>query len=314
MARNDIEKERSVGRKIWIMILVLGLLFIFSVLIAVFFNTGDDTSTGYNTAIIPITGEITTDSSTGLFTSETVGSTEVIAQIERAKNDPNVKAVIFEINSPGGSPVATDEISQEIKTLHENNITTVAWIREEGASGAYWIASSTGHIVANRMSIVGSIGVIGSYLEWYGLMKDYNVTYERLVSGEYKDTGTPYRPLSSAEEIKLQGELDKLHEYFIESVAENRNMSIDSVKKLATGEIFLGVEGKSNGLVDELGGKPEAIAYVEKQLNTTVVTKDFVKEKSLIESLASAMNKNSYYMGEGIASNFVKDQGLKITT
>jgi len=305
-------------RKIWTMVKILIVLFIFAVLIAAFFNNNDDVVTGYNTAIIPIKGEITTESSAGssplLPSSDVASSPEVIANIEKAKADPNIKAVIFEIDSPGGSPVATDEISQEIKSLHENNITTVAWIRETGASGAYWIASSTDHIVANRMSVVGSIGVIGSYIEWYGLMKDYNVTYKRLVSGEYKDTGTPYRPMTPSEDVMIQSKLDKLHEYFIQSVSDNRHMNYSSVKVLATGEIFLGVEAKDNGLIDELGGKAEAIKYIEDKKDITVTTKEFVKSRSFIESLAFAMNRNSYYIGQGIASGLVKDDGLKITT
>ena len=74
------------------------------------------------------------------------------------------------------------------------------------------------------------------------------------------------------------------------------------------------MEGKDNGLIDELGGKQEAIGYIEKKLNTTVTTKEFVKEKSFFESLANAMNKNSFFIGQGISSGLVKDTGLKITT
>ena len=164
------------------------------------------------------------------------------------------------------------------------------------------------------MSIVGSIGVIGSYIEWYGLMNKYNVTYERLVSGEYKDTGTPYRPLSSYEESMLQSKLDKLHEIFIEAVAENRNMSIENVTALANGEIYLGIEAKDNGLIDELGSKEEVIKYLENNLNITVQTKEFSSKKTFLESLMSAMNKNSFYIGRGISSGLVQDNGLKITT
>jgi len=301
-------------RKIWMMVKILIIVFIFAALIALFFSGDQESITGYNTAIIPIKGEITSEGSSGLFASDVASSPDIIDSIEKAKSDPNIKAVIFEINSPGGSPVATDEISQEIKSLNDNNITTVAWIRETGASGAYWIASSTNHIVANRMSVVGSIGVIGSYIEWYGLMKDYNVTYKRLVSGEYKDAGTPYRPMTPTEDAMIQSKLDKLHEYFIQAVADNRHMKYDDVKKLATGEIFLGVEAKDNGLVDELGSRNEAINYVEKQINTTVTTKEFAKSKSFIESLTGMMSRNSYYIGQGIASGLVKDEGLKITT
>ena len=164
------------------------------------------------------------------------------------------------------------------------------------------------------MSIVGSIGVYGSYLEWYGLMKDYNVTYRRLVSGEYKDTGVPYRPLSSAEENMLQIKLDKLHEYFISAVAQNRNMSAEDVRKLATGEIFLGTEAKDNGLIDELGGKQQTIDYLESKLNITITTKEFSKEKGFLESLITSMNKNSFFIGQGIGSSMLQQGGLKIST
>jgi protease-4 len=297
------------------MIAILAILFFTSIIISFFIGFGpEQDNSNYNTAIIPIKGTIVTESSGGLFSSQEASSTDVVALIEKAKKDPNVKAIIFEINSPGGSPVATDEISQEIKSLTKNNITTTAWIREEGASGAYWIASSTEHIVANKMSIVGSIGVIGSYIEWYGLMNRYNVTYNRLVSGEYKDTGVPYRPMTTQEESYIQAKLDKLHEFFIEQVASNRNMSVEKVRSLADGSIYLGVEAKDNGLIDSLGGEQEAIDYIGQKLNITVTTKEFSKQKSLIESFFSAINQNSFYMGKGISSGLVQEQGMKITT
>jgi protease-4 len=314
MTGQDKNWDDDKKRKIWTMVKILIILLIFSAIIAAFFNTNDDVLVGYNTAIIPIKGVITTEDGLGFFDSDTASSVDIIKNIKKAENDPSIDAIIFEINSPGGSPVATDEISQAIKSLKEKNITTVAWIRESGASGAYWIASSTEYIVANRMSVVGSIGVYGSYLELYGLLNRYNVTYQRLVAGEYKDTGTPYRPLSSAEESMIQEKLEKIHTYFIGSVAENRNMSYDNVKKLATGEIFLGVEAEANGLIDELGGKAEAIKYIEDKQGITVVTKEFMREKSFIESLTTAMNKNSYYIGKGISSGITGDSSVKITT
>lgn len=303
-------KNEEPKKKYVVMFMILIALALFSMIIALFFSINDAEVIDYNTAIIPIKGAIVGDSQ-GFFSDDMTDSGEVIKNIEHASADPKVKAIIFEINSPGGSPVATDEISQAIKS---SNKTTVAWIRETGASGAYWIATSTDHIVANRMSIVGSIGVYGSYVELYGLMNKYNVTYKRLVSGEYKDSGTPLRPLSGYEESVIQEKLDKLHEFFIEEVAENRNMSNDKVRNLANGEIYLGIEGKDNGLVDELGSKAEAIAYIENKLNITVKTKGFSTKKSFIDALFSALNKNSFYIGKGISSGIVQEQGLRITT
>ena len=86
------------------------------------------------------------------------------------EENKDIKAIVLEINSPGGSAVASDEIASAVK---KSNKPTVAVIREAGASGGYWIASSTDHIIANRMSITGSIGVISSYLEFSGLIEKY---------------------------------------------------------------------------------------------------------------------------------------------
>ncbi len=308
-----MRQESDRKKKFWIMFLILGVLFFFSAIISLMIGTGEPV-VDYNTAIITINGPITVDASSGWFADSTTSSTETIELIEKAKNDPDVKAIIFEINSPGGSPVATDEISMKIKSLNESNITTVAWIRETGASGAYWIASSTDHIIANRMSIVGSIGVFGSYIEWYGLMDIYNVTYKRLVSGEYKDTGVPYRPMTEKEELYIQTKLDKLHDYFIKAVAENRDMSYAEVKLLATGEIFLGAEAIDNGLIDELGSEQQALDYVESQIGEKPAIKRFSRQKSFFESIMEAMNKNSFYMGQGIGDRLLKGTGLRITT
>lgn len=308
-----MKTEQPEKKKFWIMFFILGILFIFSAIIAAIIGN-NDSSIDYNTAIIPIKGPIVMNSNGGLFAQENAGSDEIVEMINKAKENPNIKAVIFDINSPGGSPVATDEISFAIKELHNNNITTVAWVREVGASGAYWIASSTDYVVASRLSIVGSIGVFGSYIEWYGLMDKYNVTYKRLVSGEYKDTGVPFRQLNEKEELYLQSKLDKLHTYFIEAVAENRNLSYGEVKVLATGEIFLGEEALNNGLIDETGSKEEVIRYIKSKINQEPKTKEYKREKSLIESLMSTMNKNSYYIGEGIGKSLLQDTGFRITT
>jgi protease-4 len=302
------------SKKYWIMFLILGVLFVFSVIMAAIINIGNsDDVTAYNTAIIPIKGVISTESGTGLLSDDAANSRDIVKTIQQVQHDSRVRAVIFEINSPGGSPVATDEIAEAIKELNKDKL-TVAWIREVGASGAYWVASSTDHIIANRMSIVGSIGVYGSYLEVYGLLNKYNITYRRLVSGEYKDTGSPFKPLSSQEEYMLQSKLDKLHEYFIEAVATNRNMSTDAVRTLATGEIFLGVEAKDNGLVDELGGQEQAVTYIENSLNITVETKEFTKRKTFLEALTQTINKNSFYVGEGISSGILQKTSPQITT
>ena len=126
--------------------------------------------------VIPIDGAITTQESGGLFAAEEASSSKIVSYIKKANKDQSVKGIIFAINSPGGTVVASEEIVNAIKQTKKPKI---AWIREVGASGAYWVASACDEIVADPMSITGSIGVISSYLEFSGLMKKYGVGYER---------------------------------------------------------------------------------------------------------------------------------------
>ncbi len=240
----------------------------------------------YN-AVIPIRGMIVVDAPTGLYREGGVSSEQIIRYINDADSNPSVKAILFDINSGGGTPVATDEIAQRIKTINKTNI---AVIREVGASGAYWIASATDRIFANRMSITGSIGVIGSYLEIADLLDQYNITYRRLVSGEYKDMGSPFKEMTKDEENKYQAILDQMHEFFIEEVAANRNLDPDEVKDISDGSVFLGVEAKDLNLVDELGTKADAIAYLEKELNITASLYEYKEEMSIFDLFSMFSN------------------------
>jgi len=295
---NDKQRPRY-----WIVVLVtLLILGLFSVMIAGFiglFFVGEEPVVSGNVAVIDIQGAISVTKD-GVLTSGVASSTDIVKLIEKADKDDRIKAMVFMIESPGGSAVASDEIATAIKSA---NKTTVAVIRDIGTSGAYWIASSTRHVIANRASFTGSIGVIASYIEIPGLLEHYNVTYRRLVAGKYKDMGSPLKELTPEEEEIFQQSLDELHEIFIQEVATNRNMSYDDVKKLATGEFFTGLKAKRLGLVDELGGKKEAKAYLEKALNTTVVLMPYKKPKTLFETLTTGVSEQAYVMGRGIGDS-----------
>ncbi len=242
-------------KKIVITLAVLLLLFGFSSCAAVFIN---DTQLG-TIAVIPIHGAIY---SVGSGTQGTTTADTIIPLLEKAQNNPLIKGVILDINSPGGSPVGSDEIGQAVKSLDKP---VVAVIREAGASGAYWIASASDHVIANKMSVTGSIGVIGSYFGFEEFLDEYNVSYKRFVSGEKKDIGNPFREMSFSEQQFLQEKMDSIHEIFIQEVAENRNMSVEEVRELATGEFYLGFEAETKGLIDELGGYTQAEQYFIQQ-------------------------------------------------
>ena len=289
------------GYAIFIVIL-LAILGLIAVGIISLFAGTDVASLNGNVALIPIEGEIIGTSDTGLFSQGTVSSPDVIELIEKAGKNPNIKAIIFEIDSPGGSAVASEEIAAAVK---KTNKTTVAWIREVGASGAYWIASSTEHIVANRASITGSIGVIASYLEFPGFLSRYNITYRRLVAGKYKDIGTPLKEMSIEEQAYLQSSLDEMRDYFVSEVAKNRRMNKKDVDKIANGLFYLGSRAKDYGLIDELGGKKEAVTYIERKENITAEIVEYKKPKGLLGLLGETVSQASFYAGKGIGSAFL---------
>lgn len=294
---------------LWLIVLSFVIAFFLSFLI------GDDfESLDGNVALIEVKGPIIVEDGDFLF-QDFASSEEITKLIKRAGRNDKIKAIVFEINSPGGGAVASDEIAAEIKKV---NKTTVAWVREIGTSGAYWIASSTDHVVANRMSITGSIGVIASYLGFAGFIEEHNVTYERLVSGKYKDLGSPFKELTPEERMLFQKSLDAVNDYFIDEVAKNRNLSRKEVERLATGQFYLGAEALKLGLVDELGSRDEVKKYVEAQIGQEADFVKYKREKGFLGSFSGVISQSSFFIGEGIGSAFFsqseKPQSISITT
>lgn len=234
-----------------------------------------------NIAIIKIIGEIS--GSPPLFGSGTSSET-VLENLDKADKDPNVKAIFLEINSPGGTVVASKEIAQKLESI---NKTKVAFIREEGASGAYWVASAADKIVAFPLSITGSIGVSSSYLEFSGLFDKYGIGYVRLVSGEQKDIGTPYRKPTQEEISDFQKIINAIYEDFVKDVARYRKMDVDRVKSLADGRVYLGKDAKDLGLVDYLGDKDFALNMTKSMANLTeIYTVGYTKQASIMDIIS----------------------------
>lgn len=300
--KNNNPNNKTTWMVMIIIIIFLSFMaFLFVGILSLFME--EEVATG-NAAEIAVTGPIVGDNGGNLFGDEIAVSKDIVKLIEKADKDPGVKAILISVNSPGGSAVASAEIAAAIE---DANKTTVALIREVGASGGYWVASAADHIVAHELSITGSIGVIASYLEFSGLMDHYNVTYERLVAGERKDMGIPFRKLEEDERDILQVKLDKMHEVFIREVSENRNLDQSIVEEFADGSFYLGSEALELGLVDELGGKDEAKAYLEQVLNTTIAFSELKKPQTFFEKLADVYYQHSFFVGKGIGSMLFKD-------
>lgn len=193
---------------------------------------------------------------------EGVSSDDLLWAIKDADQNSDVSAIVLEIDSPGGSAVAGEEVAAAIKKATKP---VVAVIRNVGASAAYWAATGADYIVASANSDVGAIGATSSYLESAQKNNKDGLTYVDLRSAPYKDMGDPDRALSSAEKVLWQRDLDIIHKNFVQAVAENRKLDLAKVEKLADGSSMLGQMALDNGLIDKIGGHDEAIQYLVDQ-------------------------------------------------
>ena len=249
-------------------------------------------------AVIPLKGPISMENGDGDFFSRgAIGSGSVINFIEAAASDNEIKGIILNINSPGGTVVASKEIVDAIKKVDKP---VVALIREVGASGAYWIASASDYIVADPLSVTGSIGVLGSYLEFSDLFSRYGVKYQDIKTGDYKDLGNPYKDLTPTDKNILVGKLQIIHNYFADDVSKNRGRDL---KKYANGLFYIGTEAKEIGLVDELGGKEAAINAIKRL--SDIEDYELVlyqKDLTFFDLLSRITEDFGFRIGEGFGS------------
>lgn len=183
----------------------------------------------------------------------------VLDTIEKDEDYKNIKAVILEIDSYGGIPVAGEEIANKLKTME---IPTIAVIRSAGVSAAYWAATGADRIFASRVSDVGGIGVTMSYLDESKLNEKEGYTWNTLSVGKFKDAGSDQKVLTEEEKLLFERDLKIIYEEFIKNVALNRNLSADHVKSLADGSTVLGSSALSLGLIDEIGYINEVENYI----------------------------------------------------
>ena len=223
-----------------------------------------------NIAVASVNGDITTMG--GATTTEgeeallITNADDVIASLRAAEADPNILGVIVNIDSLGGAPVASELIANALKNL---SLPTVALIREFGTSGGYLAATGADTIIASPLSDVGSIGVTLSYLENWEKNAKEGLRFVSLSSGKYKDYGNPDKPLTADERTLLERDLKIYHDQFVKEVAENRNLPIENVSKLADGSSMPGELALQNKLIDALGDQETARAWFARELGVS---------------------------------------------
>ena len=216
---------------------------------------------------IPIVGDITNMQGKDLNATGTPEADEdtILSKLQSANNDTSVKAVVLLIDSNGGDPETAEEITNE---MHHMNKPIYALIRGNGDSAAYWIASETNKIFAFKTSDVGSIGVTDSYVSDVGQNEQSGQQFISLASGQFKDVGSPDKPLTQADRNYLmKGVMDE-YNIFVSAVAQNRHLPLENVKALADGSSVLGDVAVQDGLIDSTGGWDALWQEINKDLST----------------------------------------------
>jgi protease IV len=212
-----------------------------------------------------------------------------IGQLRKFADDSSIRAIILHINSPGGGAAASQEIYEEVKRIRDQKKKPiVASIESEGASGAYYIASGTSKIYANRASIVGSIGVIMEYTNYGDLLKWAKLKNVTIKAGDLKDAPSPVRDLTPKEQAYMQGLVDNMHQQFIDDVASGRGRPVTEIQQLATGQVWTGQQAVPLHLIDSIGSFQDALSATAKQVGISgepQVVKPYIRHKSLLDIL-----------------------------
>ncbi|VVC00412.1 Membrane-bound protease [uncultured archaeon] len=200
-------------------------------------------------AIIPLKGEISNDSA-GSFSGQLTAN-DVVSLIDEAESDSGVGAILLDIDSPGGEAIASKQIVYRIR---DSKKPVYSYINSTGASGAYYVAAATNHIMADPDSITGSIGVISMVPTFEGLMEKLGVKMNVLKEGAYKDIGSPYREMTDEDREIFQGVLSQIYSNFKADVLLFRQGKISgqSLESIADGRILTGKQALDKGLIDEL--------------------------------------------------------------
>ena len=267
-----------------------------------------DVSYSRSFVVIDINGIINEAEADGFYNVRENMVDGVKNRLKLIAKDPAVKGVILLVNSPGGTVTASDMIYHEIiKFKKETSLPVVTYIKDIGASGAYYIASSTDYIMSYPTAITGSIGVIMYNFNFKNLMDKYGVRYVVIKSGKHKDLMSPFKEIDK-EEIKwMQGIVNELLDRFIGVVKLNRkNLSLDQVRHLADGRVYTATMAKKEGLIDDVGTFDDVLGYLQGITNIKSYSVYRYVRQTQLGGLLSLINKIN---GKSSIKNFIFNNG-----
>ncbi|MBZ5715398.1 signal peptide peptidase SppA [Nannocystis pusilla] len=224
-----------------------------------------------------------------LFREATMGSETVAGALRAAIDDPEVKAIVFRVDSPGGSYVASDTIWRETVRAKQAGKPLIVSMGNVAGSGGYFVAMHATKIVAQPGTITGSIGVLGGKMLTRQLFERLGVTYDSINSSANSDFFSENHDYSAGGWQRFQGWLDRVYLDFTSKVAEGRGLPIEKVREVAKGRIWTGADAKQLGLVDELGGWPVALRLAREAAglaaDADIELKVYPEEKGLLGAL-----------------------------
>ncbi len=192
-----------------------------------------------------------------------IGGDNLARQLRELRSDKDVKAVVLRVNSPGGSAVASDIIQREVRLLQKDKPVVVS-MGDVAASGGYWISTYSNKIFAESNTITGSIGVIGINFNYQKLANSNGITWDVIKTSKLADSNTIARPRTPQELAISQQMVDNIYDDFLNKVSESRKLPKQKVAEIAQGRVWSGADAKRIGLVDDIGGLNDAIAYAAK--------------------------------------------------
>lgn len=224
----------------------------------------------------------------------TIGSETLSQQLREIRKNDEVKAVVFRINSPGGSAYASEVIQRELDLIQQSKPLIISQ-GAYAASGGYWLSAPGHHIFAEPTTLTGSIGVYVMIPHFAGAADWLGLTFDSVTTGDLTTLMTPSRPKTEGEMQVFQGYADRIYESFLARVAEGRDMTPEAVNAVAQGRIWLGSDALEIGLVDEIGGLRDAIAraIAEADVGADYKIVEYPKKKSFEEALTEGFSGGS---------------------
>jgi protease-4 len=219
-------------------------------------------------ALLDVSGVMINDHEPKLFGHGEHAVSLLLEQLDKARQDRAVKAVILRINSPGGSVVASELMHDEVVHFRQKTgKPVIALMMDVAASGGYYLACACDEIVAQPSTITGSIGVIMQTFEVSGTMELIGVTGDAIISGPHKDTGSPFRKMRPEERELFQGIVNDMYERFVHVVDEGRpKLDEAKVRELADGRVYIAEQALEHGLIDRIATVRETIGAVKNRI------------------------------------------------